>query len=150
MASINHAAAVTLARTWICRGFVATGCLPPAAKHDGGVHDNVDVREPALVESCPLPHWVLQWLQPLGHLCQDLSMTRFCVLCDFLCRTAQAAEAAMSSSKVASSKGSWIPIKICSIPKVIDQHANVWPWITADCDVSAMAVVNATGWPSSQ
>ena len=52
MASINHAAAVTLARTWICRGFVATGCLPPAAKHDGGVHDNVDVREPALVESC--------------------------------------------------------------------------------------------------
>ena len=51
MASINHAAAVTLARTWSCRGFVATGYLPPAAKHDGGVHDNVDVREPVLVES---------------------------------------------------------------------------------------------------
>ena len=50
----NHAAAVTLGRTWICRGFVATGCMPPAAKYDGGVHDNVDVREPVLVESCLL------------------------------------------------------------------------------------------------
>ena len=111
--SITHVAAVMLTRTWICRGFVAIGCLPPAARRDGGVHDNVDVREPALVESC-LFQWVLQWLQPLGHLCQDLSMTRFCVLCDFLCRTAQAAEAAMSSSKVTSSKGSWISIKSAS------------------------------------
>ena len=117
-------------------------------KHDGGVHDNVDVREPVLVESVYSigAAVVVASRSSLSRSVHDtlLRLMRFLVSnCPCCCSRHVLVERHVVKGELDFNKN-------CSNPKVVDQHANVWHWVTADWGVSAMAVVNATGWPSSQ
>ena len=144
----NHAAAVTLGRTWICRGFVVTGCMPPAANCDGGLHGNVDVRDPRWwrVSTSIGAAVVVASRSSLSRSVHDTLLR--------LMRSPVSHWPGCCSRHVLVERhiieGELDFNKTCSIPKVVDRHANVWHWVTADWGVSAMAVVNATGWPSSQ